>query len=116
MARNVLVVEADLLALGRLEATAASTGAAVRTCNVNDLSDMLETRAFDLVVLDLDRGGEPALDSLAKARDDGYGPPEVVAFVSHVDDDLIEAARRAGVEAWPRGRFWRSLGEVLSAR
>ena len=114
MARNVLVVEADLLALGRLEAAAASTGAALQTCNVSDLRAMLETHSFDVVVLDLDRAGQAALELVAAARADGVAPAKLVAFVSHVDDVLIEAARRARVEAWPRGRFWRSLEELFS--
>ena len=115
MAGNVLVVEADLLALGRLEATAASTGATVTTCNVDQLRDIPAAQAVDLLVIDLDRGRERALEALATARAEGLAPGRLVAFVSHVDDELGGAARRAGVEAWPRGRFWRSLEELLSA-
>ena len=75
---------------------------------------MLETQPVDLLVLDLDRGRDRALDAVAAAREAGLTPAKVVAFVSHVDDDLVQAARRAGVDAWPRGRFWRSLEELLS--
>lgn len=114
MTRNVLLVEGDLLAVGRLEAAAASADATVRTCNVDEVRDILATQTVDLLVLDLDRGREGALEAVAAARADGLAPEKVVGFVSHVDGDLVEAARRHGVEAWPRGRFWRSLEELLS--
>jgi hypothetical protein len=60
-----------------------------------------------VVVVDLTRCGDPAaLVAPAGAR--------VVAFGPHVDDALLDSARRAGIaEVLPRSVFFRRLGELL---
>ena len=112
MVRRVLLVDGDLLALSRVEAAARAAGADLRTCETNDLAAELGAATFDYVFVDLDRGGRRALDALGHAGDGGG---RVIAFFSHVDEDMRNAASAAGIEAWPRGRLWRSLGELLSS-
>ncbi|QXC59128.1 hypothetical protein KSP35_11950 [Aquihabitans sp. G128] len=60
----------------------------------------------DLVVVDLSRpGAVAALGAIAG---------QVVGFASHVDTDLIAAARAAGCgEVLPRSRFFATLAERL---
>jgi hypothetical protein len=65
-----------------------------------------------LLILDLDRGREPALDELDSVAA-GDRPPTVVGFFSHVDAGLAIAARAAGCEPIPRGRFWTALPDLL---
>lgn len=65
-----------------------------------------------LVVLDLDGAGSvleeiDVIDSL-------QAHSAVIGFFSHVDDELAAKARLRGIEAIPRGRFWRSLPEILA--
>jgi DNA-binding NarL/FixJ family response regulator len=61
----------------------------------------------DVVVLDAARPG--ALDVVPSLRG------RIVAFGSHVDTDLLAAARDAGVDdVLPRSVFFRRLPEVLS--
>ena len=61
----------------------------------------------DVVVVDLARPG--VLEALA-----GLGAVRSVGFASHVDRELIEAARAAGCGlVLPRSRFFASLGELL---
>ncbi len=113
MDRTVLLVDGDLLALGRLEAAAQACGTAVHTCSVDALGSTVAATKPDLVVVDLDRAGRAALDELERLRTEDLAA-RVVAFVSHVDDELIRAARAAGIDAWPRGRFWNALDEILN--
>lgn len=65
----------------------------------------------DVVVVDLGRRG--ALDALAAIVASGV---RVVAFGSHVDHALLDAARAAGVdEVLPRSRFFATAAELLRA-
>lgn len=54
-------------------------------------------------LVDLSRVGEPARLADVAGR--------VIAFGSHVDEELLTAAKAAGVEALPRSVFFRRLGE-----
>lgn len=65
----------------------------------------------DAWVLDLDEGGAVLLEEL-DARPER--PSRVLGFISHIDSELMEAARAAGVQPVPRGRFWRDPGAFLS--
>ena len=62
----------------------------------------------EVVVIDLARPGVlDALPALAGAR--------TIGFASHVDRELIDAARAAGCdEVLPRSRFFTSVGELLA--
>ena len=112
MATRVLLVDGDLLALSRVESATRAAGAELDTCAAGELQTTLAASSFDLVIVDLDRGGRGALDALAAARKDS-APGRVIAFYSHVDEDSRSAAESAGIEAWPRGRLWRSLQDLL---
>ena len=106
----VLVVDADLLGLARIEGAAGRAGRPVAVARSGDLADGIG-EDVGLVILDLDRGREPALDALDVAA----GETRVVMFVSHVDEDLARRARERGYETLPRGRFWRSLDDLMRA-
>lgn len=107
---TVVVVDADLLGLARVEAAAERAGRGVIVAGTGDLADGVDA---GLVVVDLDRGRRDALDALDAARASGRLEARVVLFVSHVDEDLARTARERGYETWPRGRFWRSLDDLL---
>jgi hypothetical protein len=64
----------------------------------------------DVVVADLSRPG--VLDVLGR-----LGPVRTIGFGSHVDTDLREAARAAGVdEVLPRSRFFARVAELLGGK
>ncbi len=67
----------------------------------------LATVAADVVVVDLSRPGVlSVLPQLAGARTVGFG--------SHVDEELLAAARAAGCqEVLPRSRFFARLPDLL---
>ncbi len=61
----------------------------------------------DVVVVDLSRPG--ALEALAR-----LSGVRTIGFGSHVDHDLLEAARAAGcTEVLPRSRFFARLPDLL---
>lgn len=69
--------------------------------------EALVNHGADLIVLDLGRPG--SLEVLAE-----LGQRRVIGFASHVDTDLIEAARQAGCpEVLPRSRFFSNLRQLL---
>ena len=109
----MLVVSADLLGLARIEAAAESAGSEVTRVDATGVADALGAGSFDLVVVDLDSGRVAALDALDALRDSGRLSARVVAFVSHVDEELADSARERGYETLARGRFWRTLGELF---
>jgi hypothetical protein len=112
-APTVVAVTTDLLARARLEDAAARAGWDLHVTRPESLADALG-RGPDVVVLDLDAGGAGLLDAIAAARAAGLVPDALVGFVSHVDRELTTAATAAGVKVMPRGKFWRSLADVVT--
>lgn len=110
---EVTLASADLLARGRLEGAAATAGVGLSVVGPTQLLEELRRHVPRILILDLDAGGPALLELLERARGEGLGPERVVGFFSHVDDDLGRAATQAGVEAFPRGRFWREAATLL---
>ncbi|MGH2693678.1 MAG: hypothetical protein ACRDJJ_02570 [Actinomycetota bacterium] len=105
--KRVLLVGGDLSARARLEAAAQRTGSELRTCRLEDVAEAVGAEPIDLVVADLDSGREIVVEALRDVT------TRVVGFYSHVDTALGEAAKAAGIEAVPRGRFWRELDDLF---
>ncbi|CAN5573844.1 hypothetical protein BH24ACT26_BH24ACT26_21840 [soil metagenome] len=103
------------MARARVEQAVATVAGELRVARVGGLVETLEAAGGDILVLDLDQGGEASLEELVAANAADLAPPRVIGFFSHVDDELGRAARAAGCEALPRGRFWRTLPELLGA-
>ena len=115
-AERVLFVGGDLMARSRVEDAARRAGLDFE--QVPALSSQprgeLDARPT-IVVIDLDSGGRDALAALAASRQEDKPPLRALGYFSHVDAALGEAARAAGVEAHPRGRFWRTLPDILGS-
>lgn len=101
------------MARARIDAAAAANSLEVRPLSLGDLESLETPPDVDLMVLDLDTGGHALIDAWTSLADGSR--PRAVGYFSHVDDTLGEYARSRGIEAVPRGRFWRTLGELLSA-
>lgn len=111
--RLAIVVSIDLLARSRIEDAAARAGWRLESARADDLVERLASARPNLLVLDLDAGGRALLDEVAAAGE--ALPPRVVGFFSHVDAELRAAAVAAGCEAMPRGKFWRTLPDLLAS-
>ena len=105
---HVVALTPDLLDRSKV---AAALPAARFVGAVDDLAGAVAGAGADAVVLvDLARPGVvAAAASLVQAG------VRVVGYGSHVDVDLLERARAAGIEAHPRSRTFRDLAAVLAA-
>lgn len=101
MTTTVAAYVPDLMDRSKVSAAAGDRVTFART--PADLPDV----EADLVVVDLSRPGVlDALPSLAGRR--------VLGFGSHVDTDLLDAARAAGCEVLARSKFFARLEELLA--
>lgn len=100
----VVVLAPDLMDRSRIAA------AAPEAVFVRNAAELRSTAAR-LLVVDLGRPG--ALEAIAARRAEDADVP-IVGFGSHVDDDLLAAARTAGcTDVLPRSRFFRNVAERL---
>jgi len=111
--QTIAVVGGDLMARSRIEAAATASSVDVQRLSQDELGALEEAPEVDLVVLDLDSGGRALIDTWTSLA--GESGPRAVGYFSHVDAGLGDHARSNGVEAIPRGRFWRTLEEILAA-
>jgi hypothetical protein len=110
---TVLLVGGDLNAQVRVGDAARRAGGTLQRVAPEHLATEIASKSPSMVVIDLDEVGAEALTAVP--RDSGPDGPIVVAYFSHVDGALGESARQAGVEALPRGRFWRELPSLVES-
>ena len=106
---DVLFVGDDLMARARVEDAATRSGATVEVVSAEEIGRRVGDGEA-LVVVDLDRAGPDGLARLGEVA----GRTRVIGYFSHVDEELGRRARAEGVEALPRGRFWRELPSILA--
>jgi len=109
----VLLAGGDLGARARVLRAANQAGLELVTSSIEGLLDALQASTVGVLIIDLDEAGAAGLAALNDARARGSSPERVLGFYSHVDDRLGERARATGCEALPRGRFWRTLPQLL---
>ena len=115
----VLAVVDDLMFTSKIKTAAQQLGVAVTFARSSDAAVTgMRTAAPALVILDLN---SPRTDPLgivaAMKRDPALASIPTIGFVSHVQTDLINAARAAGVdEVLARSAFTARLAEILTGR
>ena len=110
----MVVATSDLMALARVKESAARHGRDVATTSPEALVEVVRTTSAEFLVLDLDWGGIPLVEAASRLDRDDPSAPRVLAFFSHVDESLGAAAEREGFETFARGKFWRSLDDLLA--
>lgn len=113
---RILALVEDLFFAAKIVETAKLTGAEVETVSHGDalLQRCIEERP-SLVIVDLNAPGAKRGESIRrlKANSALAGIP-VVGFLSHVEVDLAEAARKAGCDRiLPRSKFTAELPQIL---
>ena len=112
MARVLALVD-DIFFQAKILAAARQAGAELSCCTTAEtLLEQAQAAAPALVIVDLNARADAlgAIEQLAA----GNSIP-VVAFLSHVQTDLAERARRAGcAEVMPRSQFSRDLPAILA--
>jgi hypothetical protein len=107
----VALVGGDLAARARVGDAAARVGLELVTTTPMGLPGVLQGGRVQLVIIDLDNASPDSLDVVAESEP---STARVVGFYSHVDLELGQRARAAGIEAFPRGRFWRELSGMVA--
>ena len=109
---TVVMIGGDLMARSRVESAAEANSLRLVRLDPKELVALERPPQADVVVLDLDDGGRALIDRwVALAGDEA---PRTIGYFSHVDVALGEHAAANGIEAMPRGRFWRTLDETLA--
>ena len=75
---------------------------------VSTIAQIGDATHGDTVIVDLGRDGAVTAAGAAAARG-----ARVIGFAAHVDDELLNSAKAAGIEALPRSRFFKQIGEML---
>ena len=114
----ILAVLDDLMFTSKIRTTASQLGAQVMIVRSSQAAlDAMRRSATSLVILDLNSQRTDPLGTVAAMKaDPALAAIPTVGFVSHVQTDLIDAARKAGVaEVMARSAFTQRLAEILSA-
>jgi len=115
----IIAVLDDLMFTSKIKTTAGQLGVAVTFARSADaaLSEMRKN-APSLVILDLNNARTNPLGIVASMKQDpALASIPTIGYASHVQTDVINAARHAGVgEVMPRSAFTQQLPEILSER
>src|SRR5262245_8815511 len=102
----------------KIRTTAAALGVTVEFARSSAAAlEKMRTGGPSLVILDLNNPRTDPLGTVAAMKQEpALAALRTVGFVSHVQTDLINAARAAGVdEVLARSAFTTRLGEILSS-
>ena len=111
----ILAVVDDLLFLSKIQQTAQHVGVAVKSAGPTDLPGLAIEDVPNALIIDLNHRSGKALEVLRTLKSDlktkGIA---VIGFVSHVQNDLIAAARDAGCDLiLARSAFVKQLPSLL---
>lgn len=115
MAGTILAVVDDLLFLSKIQQTAQQVGAAVEAVSPARLEERLGQVSASAVIFDLNHRSGSIGDVLRAMKSNPLTKNiQTVGFVSHVQGDLIEAARAAGCDVvLARSAFSQGLPKLL---
>ena len=114
----IVAVLDDLMFTSKIKTTAGQLGVAVAFARSADaaLAEMRKS-APSLVIFDLNNPRTNPLGIVsAMKQDPALASIPTIGYASHVQTDVIEAARRAGVDdVMARSAFTQQLAQILSA-
>jgi CheY-like chemotaxis protein len=113
----ILVILDDLMFLSKIKTTAGQLGVAITVARSSSAAvEEMRKAAPALAIFDLNNPRTDPLGTVALMKaDPALATIPTVGFVSHVQTDLIEAARRGGVdEVMARSAFAARLPEILA--
>lgn len=112
----ILAVLDDLMFSSKIKTAARQLGVDVTFARSTETAlTQMRKNAPTLVILDLNNGRTDPLGIVATMREDpALASIPTLGYVSHVQTDVIDAARQAGVgEVLARSAFAMQLGEIL---
>jgi len=112
---DILAVVDDLFFLAKIQQTAKLTGIQVEPAALQNVMERLRQAPAAAIVIDLNHRSGSALDVLRGLKNDpATRQIPVLAFLSHVQTDLAQAARGAGCDILlARSAFSQRLPELL---
>jgi CheY-like chemotaxis protein len=111
---TILVVVDDLFFLARIRETAAQVGVGIEFVAPDQLTARIQHGRPRAVILDLNCRTASAADLVRALKNGPWSKVPVVGFVSHVQGDLIAAAKEAGCDTvLARSAFTRDLPALL---
>jgi CheY-like chemotaxis protein len=115
--RPIVALAADLLFGARIRSAAAAVGVPLDLVRSTDEALAAVRAGARSLILDLDlRAGDPVALVQTLRADAATAELPIIAFVSHVREDRIQAARAAGAtRVLARSAFVRTLPELLRA-
>ena len=115
MAATIVTLVDDLFFLAKIRETAKAIGVTVVTGDARRGSSAIAEVQPQAIFLDLNSRGLPAVDLIqALKADPATRPIRIVGFVSHVQEDLMAAARAAGCDSvMARSAFTHQLSNLL---
>ena len=113
--QHVAALVTDLIFATKIQSTAREVGAAVKVVrSIEKLQERLNSGADSLVIVDLNAEGIDVIDAIKLCRAAAHRP-RTMAYASHVQADLIGAARAAGAdEVMARSAFAARLPDLLA--
>ncbi|MGD1100430.1 MAG: response regulator [Terriglobia bacterium] len=115
MAATIVAMVEDLFFLAKIRETAKAVGVTVVTGDARRGSAAIAEAQPQAIILDPNFPGLPSLDWIrALKADPTTRPIRIVGFVSHVQEQLISAARDAGCDSvMSRSAFTQQLPNLL---
>jgi CheY-like chemotaxis protein len=112
---RILAVVEDIFFLAKLQGTARQLGVTVDSIAPDGLQDSLAQNGANAILLDLNhRFGKVIAAIEAVKKNPATRAVPVVAFLSHVQTDLAQAARAAGCDrVMARSAFSQQLPQLL---
>lgn len=115
MAATIVACVEDLFFLAKIQETAKAVGATVVTMDARRGPTAIAEAQPQAIILDLNSRGLSAVDWIrALKADPATRSIRIVGFVSHVQEELIAAARTAGCDSiMARSAFTKQLPDLL---
>ena len=115
MAATIVALVDDLFFLAKIRETAKAVGVTVVTCDPQRGSGGIAEAQPQVIFLDLNSRGLPAVDWIRNLKaDPATRPIRIVGFASHVQTEIISNARAAGCDAvMARSAFTQQLPNLL---
>lgn len=116
MPKPIIALVTDLIFSTKISSTARAIGGElhmVRT--IGDFSARLSENPDALVIVDMDAEAVDVIEAIQATRRYPH-PPHTVAYLSHVQTDLADAAHQAGADrVMPRSAFSAQLQQLLES-
>lgn len=117
MSKTVVALVNDMFFTSKIEATAKQAGVTLITAgSLEEFYRALAKETPRLAIVDLNFDPQQSVEAIMSIKRSAH-PIRVVAFLSHVQEDLAVAAKQAGADAVvPRSYFSQNLPEILSGK